>query len=109
MSEQRGPGRRPDVKITIKPKQGGQRVAIAAGWREDGKLRLKFDRDVVSVVLKSGEVMVGDVWLDLYENDGDGPPARSARPSPGLSSARAVATAPPPEEGSDFGDDDIPF
>lgn len=108
MSEQRGPGRRPDVKITIKPKQGGQRVAIAAGWREDGKLRLKFDRDVVAVVLKSGEVMAGDVWLDLYENDGDGPP-RSARPSVGQSSARAVATAPHPEEGSDFGDDDIPF
>jgi hypothetical protein len=108
MSEQRsGPGRKPDVKIAIKPKQPkeAKRVYIAAGWREDGKLRLKFDRDIAAIVLTDGtRLECADLYIDLYENDGDGPRGR-----PGNGTQQAPAGAPAASGGADFGDDDVPF
>lgn len=107
MSEQRGPGRRPDVKIAVKPKQPkeAKRVYIAAGWREDGKLRLKFDREITSITLKDGmQLECADLDLDLYENDGDAPRGRS-----GNGAQRQTSHAPAASSGGDFGDDDIPF
>jgi hypothetical protein len=111
MNEQRsGPGRKPDVKIAIKPKQPkeAKRTYIAAGWREDGKLRLKFDRDIAAIVLTDGtQLQCADLYVDLYE---DAPGQSSSRPGNGTKRAapRGNDAAPTHGAADDFGDD-IPF
>lgn len=109
MSEQRGPGRRPDVKIAVKPKQpkDAKRIYIAAGWREDGKLRLKFDRDIASITLNDGtQLNCAELYVDLYENDGNDAPR--GRPGNGTRRQDQQRSA-PADTGGDFADDDIPF
>jgi hypothetical protein len=110
MNEQRGPARKPDVRVVAKMKDGSlakQYVDLGAWWRqEDGKLRGGWDRRVVAVKLDDGTVIkVADAFLNLQET------MQAARPAP----ARAPATsAPPPDDGfgdaggGDFGDD-LPF
>jgi hypothetical protein len=112
VSEQRGAGRKPDVKIAIKPKQPkeAKRTYIAAGWREDGKLRLKFDRDIAAIILTDGtRLECADLYVDLYENDGDGVRGGAAQRSTStpVETGRRAGSAGTSTD--DFDDDSIPF
>ncbi len=104
MNEQRGPARKPDVRVVAKaktPKEGQKQYAdIGAWWRqEDGRLRGGWDRNIVAVKFADGRVLqVADAFLNLQET--------ATQPAPG-SHARAPASPPPPAD--DFGDDNLPF
>lgn len=102
MNEQRGPARKPDVRVVAKMKDGSlakQYVDIGAWWRqEDGKLRGGWDRRVVAVKLDDGTVIqVADAFLNLQETAAQ-PVAPRRAPS--------SSAAPPPDDG--FGDAPAP-
>ena len=111
MNEQRGPARKPDVRVVAKikaPAEGqSPYVDIGAWWRQDdGKTRGGWDRRVVAIKLDDGRVIqVADAFLNLQEVSAA--PQRAAAPS-SKHGERTAAAPPPPDDGPDFGDD-IPF
>lgn len=111
-------GNKPELKIAIKPVDGGERVSLFAFWRRDnGKLSGSLDRRVkgIRVVLEDGShVDLRRVdgkhthWIDCFEeSDGGGGP-RSGGYSGGGGS-RHGDDFPADDGGADWGSDDVPF
>ena len=88
-------GRKPDITITAKPKQGGSddRKKLVAIWEnENGMLSGKLGFDVKEIVLNDGTVIDGNAngWFINAKDWRQGKPSRGAK-----------------KQG--FDDDDIPF
>lgn len=102
---------RPELKITIKPVDGGERVSLFAFWRRDnGKLNGSLDRRVrgIRVVLDDGtHVDLRRVdgkhthWIDCFEERNDG-----KREAGGYGQSQRDDF---PPDGGGFDDDEIPF
>lgn len=109
-------GNKPELKISAKDKDGGERVSLFAFWRNDnGKLsgsldsRIKgmrvFLEDGGHVDVKRRDDGKGTHWIDCFEESGD-TPAQSRGNGGGRRREE-----PPPDDFDSFGPDDdgIPF
>lgn len=58
--ENRGKGRRPDIRMTVKNKESGHTFTLGAAWIDDGETRpsLRIDKDVAGIfVVTRGDVL----------------------------------------------------
>lgn len=120
-------GQKPDLKIALKPKDGGgDRVYFMAFWRrENGKLSGDVDRklrgmrlfmeDGSHVDVKRGADGKLSHWLDVFEGDAMPQQGRSRQASASNNDGAWAGRGGNDDLGSDdlvsndFGDDQIPF
>lgn len=113
-------GDKPRLKISVKPKDGGNRISVLAAWeREDGKLNAMLDKRVVELALKLDDGTIVRVmrgadgkpshWVDVFDEQASTSPAPSRGGYRDAPRAPRTAAAPPDDAIDDFGGDDIPF
>jgi hypothetical protein len=82
-------GRKPDVTITFKPKDGGKddRKQIMAGWEGQYGINMKLGRDVVAIKLSDGTVINAESgyydmrdWRQSEHHGGGGQARRDPEP-----------------------------
>lgn len=112
-------GRKPDMKLSAKAKQGDAKVPLVAIWaRDDGRgFSCKLDRGVRIFVTdeqtgEDHEIDPQDYWINF--NDFRDAPPRAASNSTTSTGSRPrppqqAFGRPPPRDEPPPGDDDIPF
>lgn len=98
-------GRRPDFKLRVKDKASGNSAYVLAAWKSDrgAGFNVKLEEGWKLISPNGKEITSGkdgNAYLDLYQNDNDGPSKPDASAAFGGSSF---------DDGGGFGDDNIPF
>jgi hypothetical protein len=92
-------GNRPELKIAIKPRDGGERVSLFAFWRgKNGKLSGQLDRRVTELAAK-----LEDGTVVRVKRGADGKSTHF------VDAFEERATQRAEEPAADFGDDELPF
>ena len=93
-------GARPDIKLSVKLKDGGQRHYPMAAWKNERGISGKLEEGWKLIGPDGAEYTSGkegNSWFDVYDNRED-------------SGAKPASDADRPRDtGGGFGDDNIPF